>query len=288
MTRTGTPVCRDCLHREQHVVSSRAATQRDSLARWIVGPSMTGSLYGKPTSMTSAPPATIDRIVAMPPSREVNRRAGSPPAPPASARGRREASPTRSAWQRRAPEPSPARTSGRRCDVLIAAADRFTSTMPSAPARDRAGAPRRWRAADSIAGRIPRYGTAAGTPPWPRRPSPRGTTHGPVIGATRARARPRVVEAARWSEFPASARPRPAQVGASAWSTPGCAGDDGRGMQSGGDPRSPRFVPVQSYRRSSRNAVKMPMAFEPPPTQAATASGSRPVRASTCRRASHR
>ena len=32
---------------------------------------------------------------------------------------------------------------------------------------------------------------------------------------------------------------------------------------------------------SSRNAVKMPMAFEPPPTQAATASGSRPVRSST-------
>ena len=30
----------------------------------------------------------------------------------------------------------------------------------------------------------------------------------------------------------------------------------------------------------------MPMAFEPPPTQAATASGSAPVRSSTCWRAS--
>ncbi len=33
-------------------------------------------------------------------------------------------------------------------------------------------------------------------------------------------------------------------------------------------------------------AWKMPMALEPPPTQATTASGSRPVMASTCSRAS--
>ena len=39
-----------------------------SAARWMVGPSMTGSEYGSPTSTTSTPDSTMARIAAMPPS----------------------------------------------------------------------------------------------------------------------------------------------------------------------------------------------------------------------------
>ena len=64
------------------------------------------------------------------------------------------------------------------------------------------------------------------------------------------------------------------------------AGDRGR-VPAGLDAVAAGLEAVQrAPSASSRNAVKMPIAFEPPPTQAATASGSRPVSSSTCSRAS--
>jgi hypothetical protein len=41
-------------------------------AAWIVGPSITGSLYGRPTSMTSQPESTITRRASMPPATSGN------------------------------------------------------------------------------------------------------------------------------------------------------------------------------------------------------------------------
>ena len=36
-----------------------------SVAAWMVGPSITGSLYGMPTSTTSQPPSTSARIASI-------------------------------------------------------------------------------------------------------------------------------------------------------------------------------------------------------------------------------
>ena len=53
----------------QHVAGPHAAGQRDARSRaWIVGPSITGSEYGEPTSTMSTPASTIARIASMPPS----------------------------------------------------------------------------------------------------------------------------------------------------------------------------------------------------------------------------
>ena len=51
-------------------------------------------------------------------------------------------------------------------------------------------------------------------------------------------------------------------------------------------PVPPASYPTSATPGSGRNALKMPIALEPPPTQAVTASGSRPVRSSSCARAS--
>ena len=52
------------------------------------------------------------------------------------------------------------------------------------------------------------------------------------------------------------------------------------------DPLSPASTPISSTSESSRNAVKVPIAFEPPPTQATTRFGTQPSAASACSRAS--
>ena len=51
-------------------------------------------------------------------------------------------------------------------------------------------------------------------------------------------------------------------------------------------PSPPASKPISRTRASPMNAWKMPIAFEPPPTQATTASGSRPAARATCSRAS--
>src|ERR1700684_4173640 len=51
-------------------------------------------------------------------------------------------------------------------------------------------------------------------------------------------------------------------------------------------PSPPASQPISRTESSGMNAWKAPMALEPPPTQAMTASGSRPVRARTCSLAS--
>ena len=45
-------------------------------------------------------------------------------------------------------------------------------------------------------------------------------------------------------------------------------------------------TPISATSASGTKAAKMPIAFEPPPTQATTASGRRPMRARICARAS--
>ena len=45
-------------------------------------------------------------------------------------------------------------------------------------------------------------------------------------------------------------------------------------------------TPISSTSGSSTNGMKVPMAFEPPPTHAITRSGSRPAWSSSCSRAS--
>ena len=51
-------------------------------------------------------------------------------------------------------------------------------------------------------------------------------------------------------------------------------------------PSPPASTPRNRTSRSSRNALKIPIAFEPPPTQATTTLGSAPTRSSHCARAS--
>src|SRR5579875_630661 len=45
--------------------SPTPARTAGSAAAWIVGPSITGSLYGTPTSIASQPPSTMARIAAI-------------------------------------------------------------------------------------------------------------------------------------------------------------------------------------------------------------------------------
>ncbi len=51
-------------------------------------------------------------------------------------------------------------------------------------------------------------------------------------------------------------------------------------------PSPPASTPISSTSGSSRKATKVPIAFEPPPTQAITRAGSAPSAASACSRAS--
>ena len=51
-------------------------------------------------------------------------------------------------------------------------------------------------------------------------------------------------------------------------------------------PLPPGSTPTSFTASSGRNSVNMPMAFEPPPTQAVTTSGNLPSRARNCARAS--
>ena len=51
-------------------------------------------------------------------------------------------------------------------------------------------------------------------------------------------------------------------------------------------PSPPASQPISRTDSSGMNAWNAPIALEPPPTQAITASGSRPVMSSTCSRAS--
>ena len=51
-------------------------------------------------------------------------------------------------------------------------------------------------------------------------------------------------------------------------------------------PSPPASTPTSSTCSSSRNAVNVPIALEPPPTHATTRAGSRPSACSICARAS--
>lgn len=69
MTRIGAPVAA-CASRTVRMMSAILTPPRSAMssAVWMTGPSSTGSLCGRPTSMTSAPPATAALTAAMPPS----------------------------------------------------------------------------------------------------------------------------------------------------------------------------------------------------------------------------
>ena len=64
------------------------------------------------------------------------------------------------------------------------------------------------------------------------------------------------------------------------------AAGDRRGVPAGVDAVAAGLEADQPHAVVGTKAVKMPIALEPPPTQARTASGSRPSRSSTCSRAS--
>ena len=55
----------DRLDRAQHVAVRTPAASARSVARWITGPSITGSEYGSPTSTTSTPASTMARIASI-------------------------------------------------------------------------------------------------------------------------------------------------------------------------------------------------------------------------------
>ena len=69
-------------------------------------------------------------------------------------------------------------------------------------------------------------------------------------------------------------------------STPLSPAGDRRGVPPGLDAVAARLEAEDPTSGSSRKAVNMPIALDPPPTQAATASGSRPVSSRHCARAS--
>ena len=59
-----------------------------------------------------------------------------------------------------------------------------------------------------------------------------------------------------------------------------------RAMAPGGEPLPAASTPTSSTPASSTNGMNVPMALEPPPTQAITRRGRRPVRSRICARAS--
>ncbi len=69
MTRIGLPVA-SCASRTVRITSAIRTPPRRAMssAVWITGPSSTGSLCGRPTSTTSAPPSSAALIASMPPS----------------------------------------------------------------------------------------------------------------------------------------------------------------------------------------------------------------------------
>ena len=70
------------------------------------------------------------------------------------------------------------------------------------------------------------------------------------------------------------------------WITPGEPATSVAACRPVATPSPPASNPIRRTCGSGMNAWNTPMAFEPPPTQASTASGSRPAWPSTCSRAS--
>ena len=76
MIRVGAPVAATApTARSTSSVVTRG--QRLSVARWMTGPSITGSEYGRPTSTMSTPPSIMARMASIEPSTTGSRPAGS-------------------------------------------------------------------------------------------------------------------------------------------------------------------------------------------------------------------
>ena len=292
MTTTGTPVRGHRLDRAQHVGRRDPAGQRllDRLLdhRAVHAPGR--STAGRPRPRRRRPrpsPCNVDAPARREPGRQVADQRG-----PALGAGRGEGCSTSRRRSRWSAVRQDARTSGRRCPCpcrrgrtgsdqhdllrpeLAGQLERAGHRVRGLDRRDDALGPARAAANASIASRVgdrPVRGPAGVVQPGVLRADARGSRARPRSSATRMVWPVRVLQQVASGCRAARRARRPLIVAACR------AGLDAAR-------RRPRTRPADAG--VGTNAVKMPIALEPPPTQATTASGSRPVRSSTCARAS--